>query len=277
MENNVVQRGEYDFAKFAQEVELMTKVCKQLMGTKHYQSLGEAGIFAILQRSKALNIDPFDALNGGLYYINGKVGMSTELMASLIRRAGHEVIKDPASDDKTCILIGRRCDNGNQWTITFTMEDATKAGLNRNMYAKYPATMLYNRAMSTLARQLFPDVIKGAAYEKDELEEIETNRNVQSNDVKTISIGKVTNFLPDKILAQGCAPLVITEAMEEEMKQLLLQDLDYKQKVDDFLGARNFTSLMQLSYEDFCKMMKRAKERLQKAKENSYDTTTKSA
>lgn len=186
----MVVKEEFNFDKFAQDVDLLTKICGQLMKTKHYAALGEAGIFAILQRAKAMNIDPFDCLNGGLYYINGKVGMSTELMASLIRRQGHQIIKDPSSNDTICTLHGKRADNGDEWTSTFSMADADRAGLKKNMFLKYPAIMLYNRAMSALARQLFPDVIKGAGYEKDELEEIAPCKNVRDSQ-PSITIGPI--------------------------------------------------------------------------------------
>lgn len=53
----------------------------------------------------------------------------------------------------------------------------------------------------------------------------------------------------------------VTEEMEDELKDLLMQDLEYKQKVDDFLGTKNFTSLTQLNYTEFDKLMKRAKQR----------------
>lgn len=55
---------------------------------------------------------------------------------------------------------------------------------------------------------------------------------------------------------------MVTEEMEDALKALLLQDLEYKQKVDDFLETKNFTSLTQLNFTEFDKLMKRAKERL---------------
>lgn len=156
------------------EIESMQKLCGMLMKTKHYAKMGEEGIFAIVAKAKSLAIDPLDALNGGLYFVQGKVGMASEMMASLIRQKGHSIVKDQKSDNSICILHGTRKDNGDTWTVSFSMEDAKRASLIRNggTYEKYPSVMLYNRAMSLLARQLFPDVIKGAGYTMDELREI---------------------------------------------------------------------------------------------------------
>lgn len=175
MSTQLAIREEVNFDVVLRDVETMQKMCASLMKTKHYQAMGESGIFAIVQKAKSLNVHPLEALNGGLYYVQGKVGMSSEMMASLIRQAGHSIVKDAKSDNSLCILHGRRSDNNDTWTISFSMEDAKRAGLAKNMYEKYPGIMLYNRAMSMLARQLFPDVIKGAGYTREELMEIKPN------------------------------------------------------------------------------------------------------
>lgn len=173
MSNEIQKKIDVDFSFIANDMEKINQLCKQLMNTKHYSSLGIEGICAIIHKAKSLNMTVMDALNGGLYYISGKVGMSAETMNSLIRKAGHSITKDPKSDHTKCILYGKRSDNGDTWVSVFTIDEAKKAGLVRNVFDKYPAAMLYNRAMSFLARQLFPDVISGAGYTKEELEEIE--------------------------------------------------------------------------------------------------------
>lgn len=164
-----------DLSRNMIEIENTQRMCALLMKTPHYAKMGAEGIYAIVSKSKALGMNTMDALNGALYFVNGKVGMPAETMAALIRQKGHSIIKDSKSNDNVCILHGKRADNGDTWTISFSMEDALKAGLKKNMYDKYPSAMLYNRAMSFLARQLFPDLIKGAGYTLDELKEIAEN------------------------------------------------------------------------------------------------------
>jgi hypothetical protein len=152
------------------DIEQTQNAVKKLLQTKHYQALGEAGIFAIIQKAKSLKISPVDALGGGLYFTNGKVGMSAEMMNTLIRSHGHSITKDTKSNDQICILHGKRADNGDTWTESFSIEDAKRAGIFKDAtpWGKYPRNMCFNRALSNLARQLFPDVIKGC-YEIDEL------------------------------------------------------------------------------------------------------------
>jgi hypothetical protein len=155
------------------DIDNLKAAAQKLMQTPHYAKLGQEGIFAIIQKAKSLNTDPLDALNGGLYYLNGKVGMSAELMCMLIRMNGHSISKDAKSNDEICILHGRRSDNGDTWTESFSIADAKRAGIYKNTWEKYPRNMIYCRALSNLARQLFPDVIKGC-YEIEELKSFNT-------------------------------------------------------------------------------------------------------
>ena len=148
-------------------VEEAKKLCKNLMQTPHYRKIGEEGIFAIVQKSKTVGIDPLEALNGGMYFVQGKVEMSASLMNDLIRRNGHSITKDKASDDTICILHGKRKDNNDTWKESFSIEDAKQAGIYKNQWLKYPKDMLFARALSRLARQLFPDVIKGCYVEEE--------------------------------------------------------------------------------------------------------------
>ena len=175
MNEVAIRQNNFDVA--LNDIESTQKVCEKLMKTPHYSKLGQDGIYAVVAKAKSLNINPVEALNGGLYYVQGKVGMSAEMMAALIRQAGHSITKDPKSNESIVILHGRRADNGDTWMTSFSLDDAKRAGLLKNIYDKYPGIMLYNRAMSMLARQLFPDIIKGAGYGMDELIEISKSNN----------------------------------------------------------------------------------------------------
>jgi len=200
------------------DIDAMQEVCRKLMQTKHYAAMGEAGLFAIVQKARALGINPLEALNGGLYFVQGRVGMSSEMMASLIRGRGHSIIKDDRSDHTVCILRGKRADNGDTWTVSFSIDDAKRAGLARGMYDKYPAIMLYNRAMSIMARQLFPDVIKGSGYTREELIEAQrgdgrdlVREEVEEEPVKQIITQEQAQELID----------ILSDCTEEYQQQLM--------------------------------------------------------
>ncbi len=156
-----------DFTQSITALETTQNLCQALMNTKHYAKMGSEGIFAIVAKSKSLNIDPLDALNGGLYFVQGKVEMSAQMMNTLVRQASHSVTKDPKSNDEICILHGRRADTKDTWTESFSISEARRAGIYKEAspWGKYPRDMLFARALSRLARQLFPDVIKGCYVE----------------------------------------------------------------------------------------------------------------
>ncbi len=202
MSNDLVVQD--DFSKQLSELTKMQDVCSSLMKTKHYQTLGEAGIHGIIARAKALGIHPFEALNGLFYNVNGKIGMSTETMAALIRKRGHSITKDAKSTNECIILHGKRADNGDTWTCSFSKADAELAGLwNGPTWKKYPGVMLYNRCMSMLFRQLFPDLSMGAGYVEDELKEIAKVDEYKLTPseyevVKTINIDVSHELTPEK-------------------------------------------------------------------------------
>jgi hypothetical protein len=124
--------------------------------------MGAEGLYAIVQKAKSMGICPLDALNGGMFCVNGKVEMSAQMMNRLIRSKGHSIQKIDEKCTKTCcVLKGKRADNGDVWMISFSVEDAKRAGLVKlnGPWEKFPEAMCFARALSMLARQLFPDVI----------------------------------------------------------------------------------------------------------------------
>jgi hypothetical protein len=154
---------------FEKEVQTLQMVARTAHESGLYKGMdGEAKIFMILLAAKELGISPMMALNGGIWNIQGKIEISARMMSSMIRRAGHSlVIKE--SNNKTCIIEGRRRDNGDSFTSEFSINDAVNAGLaNKDVWKKYAQDMLYARALSRLARRLFADII-GTAYVEGEI------------------------------------------------------------------------------------------------------------
>lgn len=228
------------------ELDKIYDTCKKLLATKHYAALGEAGIHAIMARAKALGIHPFEALNGGFHCINGKVGMSTEMMAALARQRGHS-IQQVASSNTVCTLKGKRADNGDEWTVTFDEKDAMAAGLwNGPTWKKYPKVMLYNRCMSTLFRQLFPDLSLGAGYVEDELKEITRT-------------GDYASSLPvaEAVVVEEEKPM-ITPAQYTELNDLIGDDVAYRLKLMEHLATIKVFELAKIPADQYPKILKSA-------------------
>lgn len=230
MGNDLVVKKQYNDSLM--ELESNQRLCKMLMQTPHFRKLGEEGIFAILIKAKSLNINPLDALGGLFYYVQGKVGMSSEMMATLVRQSGHSIVKDAKSDNTVCILHGTRKDNGDTWTVSFSMDDAKRAGLAKNMYEKYPAVMLYNRAMSMLARQLFPDVIKGCGYTPDELHEIKNNSQNSHQQIEPVMCNA-------ELIEEKVVPTITQEQAEMLNLNFSLTSPEFKTKVMEWLKIKD--------------------------------------
>lgn len=204
-------KKEDNFSITINEIENTRKMCEMLMRTPHYAKLGPDGVYAVVAKAKSLGIDPIDALNGALYYVNGRVGMSTEAMAARMRAAGHSIQKDiQKSATNCCVLIGKRADNGDQWVTSFSVEDAKRAGIynEKGPWGKYPSVMCYNRAMSQMFRQLTPDLSKGAGYTLDELKEIAATESYSAHQPSPSVIESITEDQAQEleVLLSECHP-----------------------------------------------------------------------
>lgn len=163
--NNPLLPSEHEMAAFCVMADNAVK-------SRMYRGIGEqAGVLMIMLAAREMNIAPMMALNGGLNIINGKVEISARMMAAMIRRAGHS-IQEKSSTDEECVLIGKRQDNGDVIETSFTLAEAQRAGLVRDGggWKKWPKDMCYARALSRLARRLFPDII-GTSYVEGEIME----------------------------------------------------------------------------------------------------------
>ena len=243
-----------DFSIQLNEMDKIAETCKKLMQTKHYAQIGEAGICAIMARAKALGIHPFEALNGGFHCINGKVGMSTEMMAALVRQKGHSITKDPKSNSEMCILHGKRSDNGDAWTCSFGKADAEAAGLwGSATWKKYPGVMLYNRCMSMLFRQLFPDLSLGAGYVEDELKEItKTGDYASSLEVSPIEI------LSPIVKKPSAAEAKMLKAI---MDQVCKAEPEFCKIEIQNLKDKNYSSYQDMPIDEFNDLLQRARDK----------------
>lgn len=117
-------------------------------------------VLAAFIRAGDLGVPPFTGISH-MHVINGKVGISAELMRALILRAGHE-LQVTESNASRCIIRGRRTGWSDWTSASFTMQEAQTAGYTRNPnYRTAPADMLLARATTRLSRMIFADVVAG--------------------------------------------------------------------------------------------------------------------
>ncbi len=220
----------------SRDIDSLRQLAKVALSSGKYPTdLNEATMLNIMLSARDLGIAPFKALNGGFYVVNGKISMSTALMSDRIRKEGHSVKVTEWTAEK-CTIIGIRKDNGDSVKVEYTMQDAQLAGLtNSPTWKKFPKNMLYNRAMSTLARVLFSDVV-GACYSEDEKEEIAGPKPIGSV-LETTTTIEAESCLTEEQCAQIDSILCDSEIAQQRAKKIcevLKVESIYKVPVDQF-------------------------------------------
>ena len=125
-----------------------------------------SAIAAAILLGQELGLGPMTALNN-LDVVEGSVHPSAELMRALVLRAGHE-LNVVESTNARCVLAGRRRGSQEWTTVTWSIDDAQRAGLaGRGPWKSYPRVMLQARATTELSRLIFADVVSGLPAEND--------------------------------------------------------------------------------------------------------------
>lgn len=134
-----------------------------------YQNHPENVLVALAQ-GQALGIAPIQAMNQ-INVIKGKPALSADLIAALVRRAGHRLRVE--GDDTYAQATVIRADDPDYIPkpVRWDMERAKRAGLLGNpSWQKYPAAMLRARAISEAARAWANDALYGFIYTPEELD-----------------------------------------------------------------------------------------------------------
>ncbi len=262
------------------EMQVFQIMAKQSAASGFYKSIGgEAQIMSILLVARELSIPPMLALSGGVWNINGKLEISARMMNTLIRRNGHS-LQIIESNDKICTIEGKRKDNGDCFRTTFTIEDAQKAGLIRSggNWTKYPTDMLFARALSRLARQLFSDCVAGC-YVEGEIRDSFCEEKLQPSAYEEINIPINDIPVQEKVIQE---PI---EVISKEQCDVLLDKISgvnsdyakllYKHAKTNF-GITSMSLLPQTQYDAFCNLVERAlaKERSEKEEKMKIQTVS---
>lgn len=129
-----------------------------------------AEITAAVMYGHELGLGPMTSLQQ-ISVVKGRPAPSAQLGVALALAAGHEVWVKSATTTKVEVC-GRRRGSDEVQTVVWTMDDAKRAGLDRQpTWRAYPRAMLTHRAQAELVRNTFPDVLGGIAAFAEELED----------------------------------------------------------------------------------------------------------
>lgn len=128
-----------------------------------------ANVLLAVEYGEALGLTPMAAIQG-IHVIEGKPSASADMIAALIRKAGHTVRVTGDATSATCQII-RKDDPEFVYSATWTMDDAQKAGLmSKDNWKKHTRQMLKRRAVSECGHDACSDVLAGLV-DTDEAEE----------------------------------------------------------------------------------------------------------
>lgn len=117
-------------------------------------------VAAAILLGREMGLGPMASLRG-IDVIEGKPALTAQMLAARIYAAGHRVEWLTATD-KTCTVRITRGDGLSSAEVTWTMADATRAGLaGKTNWKKYPRAMLRARALTEAAAMACPDVALG--------------------------------------------------------------------------------------------------------------------
>ncbi len=131
-----------------------------------------ADILVAIGLGEAVGITPAQSLYE-IFVVNGRPSPSANLVASLVRRAGHKV--RVRGDEQSCTAqLVRDDDPDFTYEVTWTMDMARRAGLaGKDVWKHYPANMLRSRAIMDVCRAGAPEAMLGMEYSREELADID--------------------------------------------------------------------------------------------------------
>lgn len=154
----------YAAAPLEQRVEYVQRLAAAGIVPDVYRG-NAANAFVAAETGIALGLEPLQALQS-ITVIRGRATLSSDLMAAVIRGAGHKLRVIENGPESVTVTLIRRDDPDFKYTVTWDREKATRAGLwgQKGPWTQYPTQMLRARAISEVARQGASEALMGMIY-----------------------------------------------------------------------------------------------------------------
>lgn len=209
------------------ELARMTKlVCASALTSK--MSVEDAAV--LIMTGMELGLSPMAAIRG-IHVVKGKPVLSADLMSAVVQRRSDvcEYLTVTVMSPERATVITKRRGSPSQVEMTWTMEDARRAGITGNpTWKKFPAAMLKARVVAQLCRAVYPDLVLGL-YTKDE---ITSGAEVDAQDLPDVDV--VDAEIVEEIV-EDAAPLTPMDDYDALIKEAQLttpQQLNFKSIVE---------------------------------------------
>lgn len=154
-------------AALAEKIEWARVLAPAGLLPKAYQQ-NPANLLLAAELADSLGIDRINALTS-IHVVEGKPSASADLMAALVRRAGHRLRVQVKGDAAKATLI-RADDPEFEYEAIWDIKRAQAAGLaGKAVWKSYPQAMLRSRAITEVIRMGASEVLTGVIYTPEEL------------------------------------------------------------------------------------------------------------
>ncbi len=212
----------------------------------HWRKLGGNGkpeevtatLLSVMLLARELGFSPMQAISGGINNIQGRFEISARLMNQAIRNRGHKV-QVVSLTDEACKIWGKRKDTSEEMEVIYHIEEARRSGLVKDggAWKKTPQDMLFARAISRLARRMYPDCI-GGCYVEGELQETIEGKVIEAIEVpkkeELESVDEPTLDLPCDISAER-VDIFLQETAEQTKRPIFELKKRASTNIDGFL------------------------------------------
>lgn len=159
---------------YAQELDygfaLAQKLCTTAFAPAHFRGKPADAATAMLY-GNTLGLDPIASMRS-VYVVHGAPALYASTMMALAVSAGHEIVRESATEQQVVFKARRR--GSEEWQeVKWTMGRAERAGYTANKkYSTDPIGMLSAKCMAEAAKLVAPDALMGLRSVEDiELEE----------------------------------------------------------------------------------------------------------
>lgn len=129
-----------------------------------------AQVTAVIVSGRELGLGPMAALRS-IDVINGTPALRAVTLRAILLAHGHDIWVEEATNNRATVA-GQRAGSDRVQSITWTMDDAKKRGLDgKPNWRKMPRNMLVARATGDVARLVAADALLGIPYTVEELED----------------------------------------------------------------------------------------------------------
>lgn len=154
-------------ATLPEKMEWSKALASSTLLPRQYQNNPGNLLFAV-EYADALGVSRINAITS-IHVIEGKPSASADLIASLVRRAGHK-LRVSGDDTYALAQIIRADDPDFTYEARWDLDKARAAGLlSKGVWKSYPGAMLRSRAITEVARMGASDALFGVIYTPEEL------------------------------------------------------------------------------------------------------------